>query len=311
MTTTVYKSCGFLGFGAKAATEQDFKDSGYRPSAFSTSCGFLGFGGKKATIYSIPSAWRQDCTPLSGTKNGTFEVTAAGSCTLQSCAPGAIKVGPSRCVEPGTSCVPSDPQPHASYTYAPTGNCSLSSCATGTVKRPEYSVTSIGSSTCDANYTSIKDEASCKAAAAKYGIPFSKVSEPGLLSGCVVHGDGTAAGKMSFNTDPSGVDSGGQQFLVCTRGVKDPCITIGGPCGSGSNYKYNSAGFCQGDCTDGKACATGQKCCSGTCFPSASQCPAAKEMADEARSVASQLKAVAGNINSMKSSVESLKSVKF
>ena len=108
---TLYKSCGVLGFFKPPATEEDWKDSGYEPDRFVTSCGFLGLQPKKATLYAIPEAWRDACTPLSRAKNATYAVTSPGDCAIQSCAAGTFKAA-GRCVAPGTSCVPSAPQPH-------------------------------------------------------------------------------------------------------------------------------------------------------------------------------------------------------
>lgn len=306
---TVYKSCGVLGFFKPKATEADFRDSGYEPDQFVTSCGFLGFSPKPATLYAIPKAWRKDCTPLSGsTATGTYAVTTPGECSLQSCAGGAIKAS-GKCFSPGTSCVPSDPQPHASYTYAATGDCSLSSCAVGSVKRPAYGVSALSSSKCPVGFTAIGAEAACKAAAAHYSIPYKgSSSEPGLLGGCVVHGTDIKPGKVTYNTDASGVDSGGDQFVVCARDAKDPCAVVGTQCGASANYEWNSRGFCQGSCkTTSESCATGDRCCNGVCTPEGVKCALEQNLDQQATALGSQIHSLVGSFQSLSSSAQQLK----
>lgn len=309
----VYKSCGVLGFFKKEATEEDFKDSGYEPGQFMSSCGFLGLSPKAATLYSIPASWRQDCTPLSGGATGDYAVTQPGECTLQSCAGGAIKTDDNECVDPGTSCVPDDPQPHASYTYAATGDCALSACAVGSVKRPAYGVSSLGSDACPIGYTALTDAAACKAAASHYNIPFTgTIDEPGILPGCVVHGTDVKPGKVSFNTNASGFDSGGEQFAVCGRGTKDPCAVVGTQCGSASNYTWNSKGFCQGTCkTTGDSCVAGEKCCNGVCTPKNDDCVLAKRMKADAKAIGSQIHSLVGTFKELSASTAGLKGTAF
>lgn len=301
----VYKSCGFFGFGKTEATEADFRASGYEPSQFKTSCGFLGFGSKDATLYAIPEAWRDNCTPLSGSKNGTYEVTSAGACSLQSCKAGAIRAN-GRCVEPGTSCTPSDPQPHASYTYASTGECSLSACGVGTTKRPPFSVSDTAGK-CSTGYTAIADASACRAAASRFGLSYSStVSEPGLIGGCVVHSV-NGSNTVSFNSNASGVASTADQFALCGRGNKDPCAVVGEVCGTQSNYTWNSKGYCQGSCSGGASCAPGDRCCSGVCTPLTQKCAIAKQLDDEAKSMGSKINAIAGSMKELTSSFSQLK----
>lgn len=303
----VYKSCGVLGFFKPEATEEDFRAAGYDPSQFVTSCGFLGFQPKAAILYAIPEAWREGCVPLQGSANGTYEVTSPGACSLQSCAGGAFKVD-GRCVAPGTSCVPTAPQPHASYTYAATGKCALASCAVGTVQRPVYGVSQTGSGKCPVGYAAVADEAACKAAAAQYGIPYGGTANaPGLLGGCVVHAASGQPAKANFNT-VQGVDSGGDQFVVCGRGEKTPCVAKGAQCGTTSNYKWNAKGYCQGSCEGiSERCVASERCCSGVCTPrSLKQCPDAQALVDEASNLGSQIHSLTGSFTQLSGSVKSI-----
>lgn len=306
----VYKSCGVLGFFKPVATEQDFEESGYQPGKFVTSCGFLGFSPTPATLYSIPSSWRDDCTPLNGTKNGSYDVTAPGVCALKSCASGSFKTDDGRCVRPGTSCTPSDPQPHASYTYSAAGDCAFRSCSVGSVRRPSFGVSSIGSAACPTGYGAIADEATCKAAAEKYGIPFESgsVDEPGLLSGCVVHSLDSHPGKVSFNTAKNGVSAAGDQFVVCGRGKADPCVAVGEKCGATPNYTWNSKGYCQGSCKGANEnCRAGEKCCSGVCTPQGDKCDFEKKLDDTAKTLGSQIHSLIGSFEQLKGSMQAFK----
>lgn len=306
----VYKSCGVLGFFKPEATERDFQESGYEPGQFVTSCGFLGFSPKPATLYAIPESWREACTPLSGAKNGSYEVTAPGACTLEGCAGGAIKAN-GRCVQPGTSCVPPAPQPHASYTYAATGECALSACGVGTSKRPDTAVSSAGTNKCPVGYTSMADAAACKAAASRYGIAYGgTIHEPGIMGGCVVYNEGAGAAKAAFN-ETDGVDSGGGQFRICGRDDKDPCVTIGTVCGASSNYKWNSKGFCQGSCGKmGEVCTTGERCCTDTCTPTGVKCAMEQNLAAEATDLGAQIHALTGSFQQIGASVNDLHGLK-
>ena len=151
-----------------------------------------------------------------------------------------------------------------------------------------------GSSTCPAGYSRIEDEAECRAASQKYGVPFtSTVKEPGLLGGCVVHGIGTQPSKTSYNTDADGTSAGGQQFVICNRDDVDPCVTIGDACGSTDNYKWNSKGYCQGTCkSPNDRCNKEDKCCQGVCTPRSMDCPMVQNLNMDAKDMGQQLMAI-------------------
>ena len=303
---SLYNSCGVLGFFKKEATQKDWTDSGYEPGRFVTSCGFLGLQPKKATLFAVPVVWRDSCSPLSRSKNAVYAVTSPGDCSVQSCASGSIKAS-GRCVAPGTSCVPPSPQPHASYAYSGSGHCSLRSCAVGTAERPAFGASPIGGGGCPTGYRQMTTSEACKAAASHYGVPYSgEVHEPGLLGGCVVHG--LTSGKASFNSDLAGSDSGGDQFVVCARDDRSsPCVKVGSPCGSASNYSWNKDGFCQGSCGGlGQACKSGERCCSSVCTPSGVQCADASGLAKDAASLGSQIHAISGSMHQLASSAQQL-----
>lgn len=307
-TMSLYKSCGFLGFSKPLATEQDWKDSGYEPDRFVTSCGFLGLQPKKATLYAIPEAWRDACTPLSRAKNATYAVTSPGDCAIQSCAAGTFKAA-GRCVAPGTSCVPASPQPHASYTYSPAGDCALRSCAAGTAKRPAFGASPIGEAACPTGYAPIAKDKACQAAASHYGIGYAgTVHEPGLMAGCVVHGASGQPGKVAFNANAKGVDSGGDQFVVCARNdASSPCVKVGAPCGNASNYAWNAKGFCQGACGGlGQTCKAGERCCTSVCTPVGVQCADAAGLAKDAASLGAQIHALSGSMKQLSGSASAL-----
>lgn len=299
----LYKSCGFLGFFRQNACKADFEKQGYDPSKFDTKCGFLGFFPTKASMGDIPISWRDSCTPddlpPAQSKDGVFYVTGPGECTLQSCTSGSIKTKDGACVDPGTTCTPVAPQLHASYTYAPTGQCELSSCAVGMAKRPPYGISVTGSATCPVGYAEVSAASACKAAAAHYGVPYTgAVHEPGLMPGCVVHGVGDKPAKASYNTNKTGSDAGGKQFVVCSRDQNDACVKTGTSCGGKSNYKWSSNGFCQGTCDRlSDVCATGDKCCSGVCTPETLDCPDAASLKKDATTLASQITSLAGSFN--------------
>ena len=308
---SLYTSCGALGFFKKDATQEDWTDSGYEPGRFVTSCGFLGLHPKKATLFAVPEAWREACTPLRRHKNAVYAVTSPGDCAVQSCQSGTVKSG-SKCVVPGTSCVPPSPQPHASYSYSGTGECDLSACASGTAKRPTFGASSVGTGACPTGYSPMTRGDACKAAAAHYGISYSgEMHEPGLLGGCVVHGRPT--GKASFNSDPNGADSGGDQFVVCSRDDRSsPCVKEGSPCGNASNYAWNKDGFCQGSCGGlGQTCKSGERCCSSVCTPTGVQCADASGLAKDAASLGSQIHAISGSMHQLASSAQQLKGMKL
>ena len=312
MSAPLYSSCGFLGFNKTEATEADFRDAGYDPSALYTSCGFLGFDPTPATLYAIPAAWREACRPLSAsaTSNGHYDVLRPGVCALQTCAAGTVKVG-DRCVAPGTRCTPGTaPLAHATYAYDAAGACRVSACAAGTVMRPAFGASSTGSAKCPTGYGAVDAAAACKAAAAHFGVAYTgTVHEPGLLGGCVVHGKDGGAATVAYNTEASGIDSGGAaQFVLCARDRKDVCVRVGAPCGGKSNYTYDAKGHCVGSCGSvGETCVPSERCCGdGACVPHSVACPLTKSYADRAKGFADSIKALEDEVTSISQQTASI-----
>lgn len=306
---SIYKNCGVFGFFKPVVTREEFKAAGYQPDKFEASCGFLGLGfnPKAATFEDVPQSLLDDCVPPGGAKPGSkYEVTAPGVCSAQDCAAGTVRVK-GKCVTPGMSCVPADPQPHASYSYASSGACALSSCGVGTVERKRNGISNMGSGACPVGYEAISKGKECKAAAERYGIKYnSEVNESGLLAGCVVHtAKGSKTGVASFNTNAKGVAASGEQFIVCGRSDVNPCVTVGALCGGAPNYRYNSDGFCQGSCEKlSEPCKKGEKCCGdGVCISSGQDCPETAKLKADAKNIADQIHGIAASFQQVSSSL--------
>lgn len=299
----MYKSCGFLGLFPESASRNDFELSGYEPNRFVTSCGLLGFGNTRATLADVPAVWKEDCSPTNPIPGARYDVSAPGSCTLTSCAPGSIRSGTS-CVAPGTACSPETAQQNAAYAYDAAGTCQFAACGAGTVERPPFSIGQTGSKSCPIGYASITDAATCQRAAANYKIrgsdPFS-TTRGSFLNGCVVHSVGSQAAQVSFNTGGGGSAPGVDQFLLCKRTDEKYCVKPGAPCNpSAPSYAWNTRGACQGKCHGlGVGCISSERCCSGTCVAKTADCPLEKSMKDEAAGLAHTIHALSGSLQQL------------
>lgn len=215
-----YRNCGFLGFGAPAATEKDFASSGYQPDTFKASCGFLGFGQRAATLSDIPQPWLDACTPASGTRSPGTEYTVSSPGVCSAVAP-----------------PPSAPPP---------------TCASGTVLPSPFGVTALNSAACPTGYDRISKADRCLAAATAFKLPHRTNSSSGqiqtiantsILNGCVVHG---TPGTTALNTRGANSAFGGDQFLLCQRSPdNEACVKIGSTCGDKESWSKD--GRCRED----------------------------------------------------------------
>lgn len=291
----VYKSCGFLGFFPQNATAADFAESNYQPSSMIQKCGWFGINNTPAEFKDIPEDLLS-CHPPNG---GEGIVTSPGTCELQSCDGDHIRVS-GRCVEPHTPCTSDHMASNAHYTYADSGSCVASSCSVGFVLRPAYSVSGVAA-TCPIGYEPIKNAQTCQAAASTLNVdqlsPF-KTHEPFLANGCVVHEKKGNAG-VSFNS--KGTKTSGDQFLLCQRSSKDPCVKVGSNCDSSHpNYTWSRGGLCQGNCTH-KPCTSADQCCPTTnvCVSKSSKCPLVKDLENKAKDLAHTIHSATSSIHDL------------
>lgn len=301
----LYTGCGFFGLFKPQASKSDFANEGYDPSRFLTGCGLLGFQPSYATMDDIPASWKSGCKPHDGetVSKGIYHVTSAGNCTLSSCADGHFPVG-SKCVAPGSPCVPAHPQPRTSYTMSHDGKCEMSGCVVGSAMRPPYAATSLGSQTCPAGYKPIDTESSCTSASKHFAIPQAKTAatqDPTVLRGCAVYGSPAHA---SFNTSSSALSVGGaKQFLLCERDETPACVKPGDACDpQHPTYTYTNTGQCVGRCPNGvSGCRSGDKCCPDTtrCIAKDLDCPTASKMKQEASNLATQVRSFTDSLSSL------------
>ena len=277
------------------------------PRVFSQGCGLLGFQPSYATMADIPASWKSDCKPQDGesVSKGKYHVTSAGNCTLSSCADGHFPVG-SKCVAPGSPCVPAHPQPRTSYTMSHDGKCEMSGCVVGSAMRPPYAATSLGSQTCPAGYKPIDTESSRTSASEALCDSAGKNSSD-TGSHCVKRVCRLwFSAHASFNTTSSSALSvgGAKQFLLCERDDTTPaCVTPGDACDpQHPTYTYTNAGHCVGRCPNGvSGCRSGDKCCPETtrCIAKDLDCPTASKMKHEASNLATQVRSFTDSLSSL------------